>query len=155
MSGDAPLRPLVDAVAVIDEARCIGCTLCIHACPVDAIVGASKFMHTVIAAWCTGCELCIPPCPVDCIAIRPVPARDAAEYAAATAQARARHDALNTRLARSRAEKATRAAAQREESATRKKRETIERAVARARERLAALPQEVTAAERVTKRSDE
>lgn len=53
--------------AVIDEAHCIGCTLCIEACPVDAIVGANKRMHTVIAALCTGCELCVPPCPVDCI----------------------------------------------------------------------------------------
>ncbi len=55
------------AVALIDEAWCIGCTLCIQACPVDAIVGAAKVMHTVIAADCTGCELCVPPCPVDCI----------------------------------------------------------------------------------------
>ena len=55
------------AVAVIDEAVCIGCTLCIQACPVDAIVGASKQMHTVIEAECTGCDLCLPPCPVDCI----------------------------------------------------------------------------------------
>ena len=54
-------------VAIIDEAVCIGCTLCIHACPVDAIVGAAKLMHTVISDDCTGCELCIPPCPVDCI----------------------------------------------------------------------------------------
>jgi electron transport complex protein RnfB len=54
-------------VAVIDEAACIGCTLCIQACPVDAIVGAPKLMHTVIAAQCTGCDLCLPPCPVDCI----------------------------------------------------------------------------------------
>lgn len=54
-------------VAVIDESRCIGCTLCIQACPVDAIVGAAKQMHTVLAAECTGCELCLPPCPVDCI----------------------------------------------------------------------------------------
>jgi len=54
-------------VAVIDEQRCIGCTLCIQACPVDAILGAAKHMHTVIAAECTGCELCVPPCPVDCI----------------------------------------------------------------------------------------
>lgn len=54
-------------VAVIDEARCIGCTLCIQACPVDAILGAQRQMHTVIAAECTGCELCIEPCPVDCI----------------------------------------------------------------------------------------
>jgi electron transport complex protein RnfB len=55
------------AIAVIQEADCIGCTLCIDACPVDAIVGAPKLMHTVIAAHCTGCELCLPPCPVDCI----------------------------------------------------------------------------------------
>src|SRR5712691_9868757 len=54
-------------VAVIDEHTCIGCTLCIEACPVDAIIGASKQMHTVISADCTGCELCVPPCPVDCI----------------------------------------------------------------------------------------
>lgn len=59
-------------VAFIDEAACIGCTLCIHACPVDAIVGAGKFMHTVIAAECTGCELCLPPCPVDCISLHPL-----------------------------------------------------------------------------------
>ena len=55
------------AVALIDEARCIGCTRCIDACPVDAIAGAQGFMHTVIAAYCTGCELCLPPCPMDCI----------------------------------------------------------------------------------------
>ena len=60
-------------VAMIDEDACIGCTKCIQACPVDAIVGASKLMHTVVADLCTGCELCIPPCPVDCIAM--VPAR--------------------------------------------------------------------------------
>ena len=60
------------AVAVIDEAWCIGCTLCIKACPVDCIVGAPKLMHTVVSAQCTGCELCIPVCPVDCIVLRPV-----------------------------------------------------------------------------------
>lgn len=54
-------------VAFIDPKTCIGCTLCIQACPVDAIVGASKQMHVVINDWCTGCDLCIPPCPVDCI----------------------------------------------------------------------------------------
>ncbi len=55
------------ALAVIDEAHCIGCTLCIQACPVDAILGANKLMHTVIPEHCTGCELCIPVCPVDCM----------------------------------------------------------------------------------------
>lgn len=62
------------ALAVIDEAWCIGCTLCIKACPVDCIVGASKRMHTVVDDQCTGCELCVPACPVDCIAMVPVTA---------------------------------------------------------------------------------
>jgi Na+-translocating ferredoxin:NAD+ oxidoreductase subunit B len=62
-----------EAVAVIDEGRCIGCTLCIDACPVDAIVGAAQHMHTVVEPWCIGCALCVPPCPIDCIAM--VPAR--------------------------------------------------------------------------------
>ena len=77
-----PLQPL-DAdcghegprgVAVIDEAWCIGCTLCLEACPVDAILGAHKLMHTVIVADCNGCELCLPACPVDCIQMQPVSA---------------------------------------------------------------------------------
>jgi electron transport complex protein RnfB len=72
-----PLNPLNGhegprALAVIDEAWCIGCTLCIKACPVDSIVGASKLMHTVIDLLCTGCELCIPVCPVDCIRMVPI-----------------------------------------------------------------------------------
>ena len=86
--GDAGIRALADllgrepkplnpengeekpkTVVVIDESRCIGCTLCIQACPVDAIVGAAKLMHTVIESECTGCNLCLPPCPVDCIDI--------------------------------------------------------------------------------------
>ena len=60
-------------VAWIDEERCIGCARCLPPCPVDAIVGASKYLHTVIAERCTGCELCLAPCPVDCIEMRPIP----------------------------------------------------------------------------------
>jgi Na+-translocating ferredoxin:NAD+ oxidoreductase subunit B len=60
-----------EGVALIDEARCIGCTRCIDACPVDAIVGAQSLMHTVVEPWCIGCELCLPPCPVDCIEMAP------------------------------------------------------------------------------------
>ncbi len=59
-------------VAAIDEPRCIGCTLCIQACPVDAILGAAKQMHTVIEQECTGCDLCVAPCPVDCISMVPI-----------------------------------------------------------------------------------
>jgi len=63
---------ITPAVAVIDEALCIGCTHCRNACPVDAIVGAHQLMHTVIESECTGCELCVAPCPVDCISMRPL-----------------------------------------------------------------------------------
>jgi Na+-translocating ferredoxin:NAD+ oxidoreductase subunit B len=71
-----PLNPVngverAPLVAWIDEARCIGCARCLPPCPVDAIVGAPKFLHTVLADRCTGCELCIAPCPVDCIELRP------------------------------------------------------------------------------------
>jgi electron transport complex protein RnfB len=61
------------AVALVDEARCIGCARCIDACPVDAIAGARGYLHTVIADYCTGCELCLPPCPVDCIELVSAP----------------------------------------------------------------------------------
>lgn len=59
------------AVAVVDEERCIGCVRCIEACPVDAIVGAQGWMHTVVEDWCIGCRLCVAPCPVDCIEMAP------------------------------------------------------------------------------------
>ncbi len=65
--------PKPRAVAVIDETQCIGCTFCLRACPVDAIVGAAKLMHTVITQECTGCERCLAPCPVDCIHMQAVP----------------------------------------------------------------------------------
>ena len=84
-------------MARVDEAACIGCTLCIDACPVDAIVGAAKRMHTVLPAWCTGCELCVPPCPVDCIAMLPAGRAWSPEDARA---ARLRYVARNSRLAR-------------------------------------------------------
>ncbi len=89
-------------VAVVDESWCIGCRLCIEACPVDAIVGAPKRMHTVIEAECTGCELCLPPCPVDCI--RMLPARSGPRSAAAWLETRAfkaqqRYEFRNRRLA--------------------------------------------------------
>jgi len=104
------------AVAVIDEATCVGCTKCIQACPVDAIVGASRLMHGVIADECTGCELCIPPCPVDCISMRVVePAvPDAAWRERVVLMAnvgRQRFRSRNERLARDAAERAERLAA--------------------------------------------
>jgi electron transport complex protein RnfB len=79
-------------VAWIDESRCIGCARCLPPCPVDAIVGAAKYMHTVLIERCTGCELCIAPCPVDCIELRPreaapIPAdRNRARYQAHSAR---------------------------------------------------------------------
>jgi electron transport complex protein RnfB len=71
--GEGTAQPKSKAVAFIDEDTCIGCTLCLQACPVDAISGAAKQMHTIIASECTGCELCLPPCPVDCITMEPLP----------------------------------------------------------------------------------
>ncbi len=103
-------RPL----AVIDEAVCIGCTLCIQACPVDAIVGAAKQMHTVVPALCTGCDLCVAPCPVDCISmVTATPGRTG--WAAWTQQdadaARQRHAARAHRLRRDKEENDARLAA--------------------------------------------
>lgn len=71
--GDTEKAEEIKMLAVIDELQCIGCTLCIQACPVDAILGASRQMHTVIAQECTGCELCVAPCPVNCIQMVVVP----------------------------------------------------------------------------------
>ena len=90
-------------LAVIDEAWCIGCTLCLKACPVDSIVGGPKLMHTVIKALCTGCELCLPACPVDCIALGPVTAGRTGWQAWSPSQAdeaRTRHAFHRLRLAR-------------------------------------------------------
>jgi electron transport complex protein RnfB len=84
---EAPVR-----IAFIDESRCIGCARCLAPCPVDAIVGAAKYMHTVLVARCTGCELCLPPCPVDCIEMRAAagaatdPMLNRARFAAHTAR---------------------------------------------------------------------
>ncbi len=99
----------IAAIAVIDETRCIGCFKCVLACPVDAIVGAAKQMHTVIAAECSGCELCIPPCPVNCIVMAPRPA-ELPIPAAMAAPWRQRHVARKARLNR---EQQARAAARR------------------------------------------
>ena len=88
------------AMAVIDEAWCIGCTLCIKACPVDAIMGSNKMMHTVIEAWCTGCELCVPVCPVDCISLENVTGSQSGWSAWSPAQAataRSRYEIYSNR----------------------------------------------------------
>jgi len=121
-------------VAVIDEQTCIGCTLCIEACPVDAIVGAARLMHTVIAAECTGCKLCLPPCPVDCITMTATgEAWTHEERLGRASQYRRRYGARTERLERERAE---RLAAGRDKAGQRKKQATIERVMQRARDRL-------------------
>ncbi len=101
-------------VALIDEALCIGCTLCIQACPVDAILGAAKQMHTILPDLCTGCDLCVAPCPVDCISMHPVTGQltgwDAWSQTQADA-ARERHDLRTLRLRRERDENDARLAA--------------------------------------------
>jgi electron transport complex protein RnfB len=90
-------------VAVIDEATCIGCTLCIDACPIDAIIGAQKRMHAVLPSLCSGCALCLAPCPVDCIALRPA-GRDWTDVDAVMARerftSRAARQARNDRVAK-------------------------------------------------------
>ncbi|HET6806551.1 MAG TPA: RnfABCDGE type electron transport complex subunit B [Frateuria sp.] len=109
---DTPALPLdpthgvekARTLAHIVEADCIGCTKCIQACPVDAIVGAARLMHTVLPDHCTGCELCVPACPVDCIVLEPMPPTQVADPAHADA-ARAHFQRREARLARERAER--------------------------------------------------
>lgn len=124
-------------VAVIDEALCIGCTLCIAACPFDTIVGAATLMHTVIARECTGCALCLPPCPVDCISMVETgvqPTRT--ERRLAAKHARRRYEMRAMRLERER--RAVHAENRGTVAATASaKQQTVERAIERARQRLA------------------
>lgn len=87
-------------LAKIREHECIGCTKCIQACPVDAIVGSAKLMHTVITDACNGCELCVPPCPVDCIDMLELPEKSEQEIAALQLQSRARFEKRNARAER-------------------------------------------------------
>lgn len=108
--GEERERPL----AVIEEAYCIGCTLCIQACPVDAIIGAPKQMHSIIPDLCTGCDLCVAPCPVDCITMVPVTAGQtgwAAWSQPLADQSRRQFETRNRRLVREKAENEDRLAA--------------------------------------------
>jgi electron transport complex protein RnfB len=120
-------------IAVIDEAICIGCTKCIQACPVDAILGASKVMHTILADECSGCELCIAPCPVDCIAMMPV-RDDGRSVLDRAAHYRNRYVGRNARLVRDAEEAAVELASHKEATSA----GSVSDAVARARARRAA-----------------
>jgi electron transport complex protein RnfB len=126
-------------VAVIDEAACIGCTLCIDACPVDAILGAQKRMHAVLPSLCSGCGLCVAPCPVDCIALRPAGRAWSDDDAAA---ARTRHAARAARLARNErvARRTARLAAGADDAAARRQ-AAVAAALARARARRGTITQ--------------
>ncbi len=108
-----PLNPLFGEhkprqFAFIIEEQCIGCVKCIAACPVDAIIGAAKFMHTVIAAECTGCELCLAPCPVDCIVMKPVVADEGFAKRARAGLSKRRYEARCLRQEQEAAEQAGR-----------------------------------------------
>ena len=121
-------------VAVIDEQACIGCTLCIEACPVDAIVGTQKLMHTVIAAECTGCRRCLAPCPVDCIAmVETGETWTHEERLRRAGQYRQRYGARKGRLER---ERTKALAAGRNRAGQDRKQATIERVIERASRRL-------------------
>ncbi len=132
------------SVAVIDEAWCIGCTLCLPACPTDAIMGSNKRMHSVIEAHCTGCELCIPVCPVDCISLVNVSGEEtgwqawSAAQASAAAERYAQHQARLVSaepLAASESPESGEPGAEEPSRAPDPKRATIEAALARARDR--------------------
>jgi len=131
-------------VAVIDEARCIGCTLCIQACPVDAIVGAPKLMHTIVTELCSGCDLCVPPCPVDCIDMVPAIGANAPWDRPRADAARERFELRLARLERERSERAERLAqralnANLSDPEAEKKRAIIQGAIERARAKRAAV----------------
>jgi electron transport complex protein RnfB len=131
-------------VALIDEALCIGCTLCIQACPVDAIVGAANLMHTVVTELCSGCDLCVPPCPVDCIDMVPAMGEDAIWDKPRADAARERFELRRARLERERSDRAERLAqraleARRLDPDARKKHAIIQAAIERARAKRAAV----------------